>query len=110
MSALLLTVFKEKSSIITVVLCALLTGCMHGVNLMLVCTVPVYFKKYGNVSFVSGLLNFCTYVGSAIAIYGFARVSEGYGWNITLIVWSVIALAGGLVCFGISKKWDEFCA
>lgn len=46
------------------------TACMHGVNLILVCMLPVFFKEGGNVSTVSGTLNACTYVGSAFSTIG----------------------------------------
>ena len=108
-AAALLAVFNGKSPVLSVGLSALLTGCMHGVNLLLICTLPAHFKKYGNVSFVSGLLNFCTYVGSAAAIYGIARVEEKYGWSVTIIVWCVIASLGAVVCFTQSARWKRFC-
>ena len=43
---------------------------MYGVNVILVSMIPPYFKNSGNVSAVSGLLNACTYVGSALSSYG----------------------------------------
>ena len=108
-SAMLLVLLNGKSPIISVGLSALLTGCMHGINLMLVCMLPAHFKKSGNVSFMSGLLNFCTYVGSAVATYGIAAVSEKAGWNVTICLWGAVALVGGIICFAISKRWNRFC-
>ena len=107
--AMLLVLFNGKSPIISVGFSALLTGCMHGINLMLVCMLPAHFKKSGNVSFMSGLLNFCTYVGSAVATYGIAAVSEKAGWNVTLCLWGAVAFAGGIICLTITKKWNKFC-
>lgn len=104
-SALLLAVFSDANAAFAVVLSALLTGCMHGVNLMLICMVPPRFNRYGRVSFVSGLLNSCTYVGSSLSVYGFAVFSEHFGWNNTLFLWSAIAVTGGLLCLALRKKW-----
>ncbi len=106
-SALLLCFFSDVHFVLSVILSALLTGCMHGVNLLLVCMVPEYFKKYGNVSTVSGVLNSCTYIGSAISTYGIALLAENSGWKITLLVWFFIAFAGAAVCFVFAPVWKK---
>lgn len=91
----------------SVVLSAILTGCMHGVNLLLICMIPPFFKKYGNVSTVSGALNFCTYIGSAISTYGIAVLSDQFGWHVTLLAWLVIACAGAAVCLLCCGPWKR---
>ncbi len=106
-SALALLFITGRSAVFSLLLSAILTGCMHGVNLMLICMIPPYFYKYGNVSTVSGVLNSCTYIGSAISTYGIAVISENKGWNFTLGSWLLIAVAGtviGLICI---KGWRE---
>ena len=107
-AAVLLALFSGKSVAITVVLLALLVGCMHGVNLMLICMVPPHFRKFGHVSLVSGILNSSTYIGSAISTYGIALFSNSFGWNSTLWLWAVIAGAGMLICLGFARKWWRF--
>ena len=96
-----------QSAGISVVLSALLTGCMHGINLLLVCMVPAFFAKYGNISTVSGLLNACTYIGSAISTYGIAALSEKFGWKMTILFWGIIAAAGFLVCLASIRSWKK---
>ena len=95
------------------VLCALLmaviTGCMHGVNLMLIGNLPAYFAKYGKVSTVSGLLNACTYIGSALSTYGFAALSDRFGWGFTIAGWAVIAGCGMVICLLLTGRWTRFC-
>lgn len=86
---------------------AILTGCIHGVNLMLTCMVPPFFKKGGNVSLVSGVLNAGTYVGSAISTYGIALISQNVGWSVTITVWFSIALCGCLLCFLCLPGWKK---
>ena len=103
-SALALLLFTGRSAACSVLFSALLTGCMHGVNLMLVCMLPAFFQKYGKVSTVSGVLNSCTYVGSAISTYGVAVISEAYSWSFTLLIWVLIAALGTVTCFAASKK------
>lgn len=106
-SALGLYFFTGHSAALSVILSALLTGCMHGVNLMLICMVPAYFKKYGNVSTVSGIINSCTYIGSAFSTYGIALLSEKLGWNFTLLTWLMIAAAGTALCVGSARAWQN---
>ncbi len=97
-SALLLCMNSSFNAAISVALSAIITGAMHGVNLMLITMLPPYFAKYGKVSFVSGLLNSCTYVGSAISTYGVAVLSDKFGWGITTLSWGIVALAGTVLC------------
>lgn len=105
--ALLLFLASGKNAALSVLFSALLTGCMHGVNLLLVCMLPAYFKKYGNVSTASGVINACTYVGSAISTYGIAVLSGVIGWSNTILLWAGIALIGTLICLACAKPWHR---
>lgn len=107
LSAGALCLFNGKNSMLSVVLSALLTGCIHGVNFILTSMLPPFFKKYGNVSTVSGLLNACTYIGSAVSTYGIALLSENSGWGVTLITWLIIALAGAVISFLCGRPWKN---
>ncbi len=108
LSALVLSIFAKNNAVLSVLLSTVLTGAMHGVNLMLICMLPEHFKRYGKVSLVSGILNSCTYVGSAISTYGLAVFSETFGWESTISLWAVIAFGGVIICLTLSKKWKKF--
>ena len=97
-STLLLLLFTGNSVILSVIFSALLTGCMYGVGMILICMIPPYFKKHGNVSTVSGVLNASAYIGSAIATYSFVRLSEIIGWDETLSVWFIVTVLGAILC------------
>ena len=105
--ALLLALLFSHSPLLSVLLSALLCGCMHGVNLMLVCMVPPFFQRQGNVSAVSGLLNACTYIGSAVSTYGIALTSEALGWQATILTWLGLAAAGSLICLTCIPAWKR---
>lgn len=107
-SALALYLLSGANAAFSVLFSAILTGCMHGVNLMLICMIPPFFEKYGKVSTVSGIVNSCTYIGSAISSYGIAVLSENMGWSFTLFTWLAIALAGTLICFILAKPWKKY--
>jgi len=100
-AAVLLAFLSSGSAALSVFLSATLTGAMHGVNLLLVCMVPMYFK---NTSTASGVLNSFTYLGSALSTYGIALISESFGWNVTIWVWASLALFGGLLCAAATRR------
>jgi len=106
-AAALLMVFNESNAVLSAFLLALLNGSMHGVNLLLICILPRYFKKFGNVGFISGFLNACTYIGSAVSTYGIAVVSDNFGWNTTLIIWVGAAFVGIALCAAAFKPWAK---
>lgn len=105
-AALFLFFFSDGSVVASVILSATLTGCMHGVNFLLICLLPGFYKGR-KVSTVSGLLNSCTYVGSAVSTYGIALLSEHAGWKFTLLIWFFIALAGAALCFINCFSWGK---
>lgn len=107
-SALLLFIFFDAGAVLSILLMAILTACMHGINLMLITHVPKRFKKYGNISTISGAVNACTYIGSAIFTYAVALLSEKIGWRSTVGVWALIALLGTVCCFIAAKPWRKF--
>ena len=86
---------------------ASLVGCMHAVNLLTTCFVPRRFKAFGNISWVSGLTNFGSYVGSAVATYLFARITEGLGWTSTVVTWIILSASGVLLCVAGRIPWKK---
>lgn len=96
-----------NSVLLSVVCSSLLTGAMHGVSAMLTSMVPPFFKKYGNISTVAGILNACAYVGSGISTFGIAILSENIGWQFTLKIWCLIAVFGSLICIFSIRPWKK---
>jgi len=107
-SGLLLAFLPSFRVELSVILSALITGCMYGVNVILVSMIPPYFKKSGNVSTVSGVLNACTYVGSALSSYGIAYIAQQRGWQTVIWLWAAVALAGTVLCLSCVKNWKVF--
>ena len=97
-SALMLFIIRSGAAPLTVLFSVLMTGSMHGVNLMLICMLPLYFKETGRVSTASGLLNFTAYVGSSASAYALAAMSESMSWNTIFLIISGIAAIAGIVC------------
>lgn len=103
--ALLLALLPSFRAGLSIFLAALITGCMYGVNVILVSMIPPYFKKSGNVSTVSGLLNSCTYVGSAVSSYGIAFLAQQSGWQRVIWLWAGAAFLGTGICLGCARRW-----
>jgi len=109
LSALILFLLYGRTNAIVATVClTLVTGCMHGVNLMLVTHVPKRFKKYGNISTFAGVVNACTYIGEAIFTYGLAMIATNFNWHICIAVCLVIALLGTICCFIAAAPWKKF--
>ena len=107
LASLLLLVTSGKNPTVSVLSSAILTGCMHGVNLMLICMIPPFFARYGKVSTVSGILNSCTYIGSAISTYGVSVLAQNIGWTFNLAVWLGLTVVGMILSFAFAKKWEN---
>jgi OPA family glycerol-3-phosphate transporter-like MFS transporter len=107
-SSCALSFFSSSSIALSTILSTIVTGSMHGVNLILICLLPPYFKKTGRVSLISGLLNSCTYVGSALSGYGFAVLAKLFGWRGTIIGWAIICGVATVICLALVKKWQSF--
>ena len=107
-ASLALYFLSDKNiAVLSVLFTALLTGSMHGVNLILIGMIPPFFAKRGNVSTASGVLNSCVYIGSAISTYGIAVLSDKIGWEKTLLVWFGIAALGTVLCFVCTNPWKK---
>lgn len=98
----------EMPAIFTILLASLISGCMHGVNHMLISLIPKHFSKYGMVSTFSGLLNSFTYIGASISSYGFAFISENFSWAAVQISWCVTAVIASALCIIKIKGWTSF--
>lgn len=91
---LMLPLFGMNSMILATLLIAMSIGAVHGINALQTCYLPATFSNTGNVSFLAGMLNSATYVGSALSTYLFAVISEKMGWNATIISWIIFAGSG----------------
>lgn len=104
---LLLNLFGTSSIVMATILIALCNGAVHGINSLQTSYLPTVFKGKENISFLAGILNSATYVGSALSTYIFALISEQKGWNATLCSWFLVALFGlafAILCWRVMQK------
>lgn len=104
-ASLVFLLFFNAGPILAMLLMALMTGTMHGVNLMLISYIPKRFFRTGRVSTVSGMVNSCTYIGASISTYGIAKIAEIFGWRANIVVWLAVTLLGTVLCLMISPRW-----
>lgn len=101
--------FAFSSVFLSMLLMALVVGCMHGINLMLIAFVPRRFVPYGRVSTFSGMFNSCTYLGASISNILFAAIAAASSWSDTVLVWVIVAAVGFLLCLLALPLWHRFC-
>lgn len=99
----------SASVALSMIFMAMIVAFMHGVNLMLISVVPKRFVRSGRVATFSGLFNAFTYVGSSVSTYGFAVLSDLYGWSFTLLMWVGVSLLGVVACLLAVSLWIRFC-
>ncbi|MBR2341190.1 MAG: MFS transporter [Clostridia bacterium] len=103
-----LYLFFDAGAVVAVVCMTVLTCAVQGVNLMLITHVPKRFKKYGNISTISGLINAFVYLGSALASYGVAALVAAGGWRFTALVLCIVVTIGMTCCIIAAKGWKKF--
>ena len=110
LSAALLYLFNfvVSSVFLSMLLMALVVGCMHGINLMLIAFVPRRFVPYGRVSTMSGVFNSCTYLGASISNILFAAIAAAGSWSDTVLVWVIVAGIGAFLCLASLPLWKRF--
>ncbi len=108
LSLLVLWLCSGQSMVVSFLMLAIATTAMMAVNTMLIAVLPSYFGVIGRASSVSGLLNSSVYIGGAVSTYGIGLLSGLIGWERTIFVWLVCAVAAGIICFLVSRVWVKF--
>ncbi len=103
-SSLILVFAFSTHIVLSILLIAIVTGCMHGINIMLIGILPSRYKNENRVSTISGMLNAFTYVGSALSTYGTAALADSFGWKFTITIWCAITLMGTALTFIVIRK------
>ena len=80
---------------------------MTSANFAAITFVPVHFAKYGRISLMAGVLNSCTFIGSAISAYGLGLVRENLGWWAVFVAWATLAAVGILVTLSVLGRFSK---
>ena len=95
-----------SSMILTIVLFAMTTASMMGVNTIFVNFFPLRYEAIGKVSTVSGFMNGMAYVGTAVSTFTIGVLVEQKGWNVTIGSWGVMTFLALVVCMLGRKKFS----
>jgi OPA family glycerol-3-phosphate transporter-like MFS transporter len=106
-SLTLLFFFGRYSMLFAVIMLALTTASMLGVNTMFLTFIPLNFSNVGRASSVTGFLDACSYLASAASGVTIGVITESYGWNTTVITWIAVAFLGALVSFLGINSWKK---
>lgn len=102
-AALLIPAATKTGPALTVIAASVLVGSMHGINILQTCMLPRQIGNNNRIGLISGIFNGSVYIGSALSTYGFALVSDIFGWNGTVLVWSVFSALGVLICLLLTR-------
>lgn len=105
---LALPLAMHTSLLLAVLLLAVTTASMLGVNTMFINVVPVKAGRHGGASMLSGTLNAVTYLGAAAATWGIGAAAEGCGWNAVFLLWLGMAMLALLVSALLAGRWGEY--
>ena len=98
----------RTSLLLAVLLLAVTTASMLGVNTMFINVIPVKAGRHGGASMLSGTLNAVTYLGAAAATWGIGAAAEGCGWNAVFLLWLVMAMLALLVSALLAGRWEDY--
>lgn len=66
------------------------------------------FRKTNRLPVASSILTFNGSIGFIVTSYLFGWIADIINWNTVILIWVIVASAGGLLCLAIIKKWGEF--
>lgn len=109
-SLLVLPLAVKHSLAVSVVLLALVTAAMLGINTMFINVMPVRAGRKGGAAVLSGTLNAVTYFGAAAATWAIGTAAGAYGWNAVFCLWPVMAAAALAISLLLTGRWARFVA
>lgn len=105
----LLRFIGTSSSIFALVCLAVVTTCMHAVNVMFITMVPLHFEKYGCVSTVGGIFNSCAYIGCGMLNLAAGNIlNDNSSWNRLFLFWVLICAVAIILTAACSVIWKKF--
>lgn len=100
-----LLLFGRLNVILSTVFIAISLASMLGVNAMLLTFIPLHFSRLGKVASITGFLNSCSYLASAVSGVTIGAIAEKSGWRITIVSWLIIASLGMIICLAGKTFW-----
>lgn len=106
-SSVLLNVVGKSGIAVAVLLIAVTTSTMLGVNTLLLSYIPLCYSRVGLSSSLTGMLDALAYIASALAAVVFGEVSNTSGWGVVTVLWGIIGTVGILICLAAVPTWTK---
>ena len=104
----MLALFGRFSIAISIVALALTYACSLGQNMILICTLPMYFSKLGKVSTITGTMNALCYVTTAAVSWIVGVLVDRTGWTIVMAGWFVLSALAAVGTLFAKRRWNKF--
>ena len=104
-------IMKHESSLLRgtcLIISALITACMHGINFLLISCLPGRFVKTGRTSTASGITNAFVYVGAAISSYALPAISTRFDWSASALSWIIVSAIGVIFALLAIRRYTAF--
>lgn len=99
--------FTYKTSLyINAILLGLGSALMFGSNTLLLTIIPLNYARQNRVSGVAGFLDFCSYMGAALAGILAGFIVDKLGWGVVIVLWIILSIVGIITMF-ISLGQDK---
>lgn len=105
-SSLMIYVFLEISTYLSILFISLASGFMYGANSLLLTIIPLGFSKYNKVSGIAGFLDFMSYMGAAFAGVLTGFIADNMNWSVVVIIWISLSILGAASVW-LSARYDE---
>lgn len=106
-SSVLLNYTEKSGIVLAVLLIAVTTSTMLGVNTLLLSYIPLSYSRVGLSSSLTGVLDALAYIASALAAFVFGEISNMSGWGTVTILWGIIGTVGILICIAEVPIWAK---
>lgn len=90
------------------VLLAVTTATMLGINTLFINVMPVRAGRTGGAAALSGVLNAVTYLGAAAATWGVGAAADTWGWGVVFALWLAMAFISLVIVCAYAGRWARF--
>lgn len=98
--AAILLLTSRRTSVVTVLLIALLIAAVNASNWYMISYLPLHFSSRNMVATLGGAFDFCTYMGAAVMSGPLGDALLSYGWGTLPAVWLILTAAALVLALG----------
>ncbi len=96
--------FNVKSAFVAVVCLSLIYALVSVINTSMLSIYPIRYADTGNVSSVSGLMDFITYLGSGLSSWCYGIIIKHFGYSQMYMSWVIIAVLSVFMIYRVENN------